>query len=155
MADAKFDLYNRASIAAKKAARAADDEARRESWEIGGGLWYDEASDQLYDARDELGPEVYELARKLIAERDLHPPTAYTPAMASLVDGAASESSADKATITFELDGRHALALAQFVKRVGWAEMRVCAVDDDEARAIGEAIATLQKALADKGWAPR
>lgn len=57
--------------------------------------------------------------------------------------------------ITIELDDRHALALAQFVKRVGWTHYRDCAVDDDEARAIGEAIATLQRELAEKGWAPR
>ena len=38
----------------------------------------------------------------------------------------------DMDTITFELLPDQAEALAQFVKRVGWAEMRACAVDDNE-----------------------
>jgi len=48
-----------------------------------------------------------------------------------------------------------ALALAQFVKRVTWTEMRECAVDDAEAYEIRAAIDTLQKALAEADYAPR
>jgi len=36
-------------------------------------------------------------------------------------------------TVTVELADSRALALAQFVKRVGWQEFRACAVDDEEA----------------------
>ena len=38
--------------------------------------------------------------------------------------------------ITLPLEPLQALALAQFVKRVGWSEIRQNAVDDDEAYAI-------------------
>lgn len=53
------------------------------------------------------------------------------------------------------LSDAHALALAQFVKRVGWSEFRACAVDDDEAYEIRAAVDQLAKALAEKGYAPR
>lgn len=52
-------------------------------------------------------------------------------------------------------DEETALALAQFVKRVGWSEMRICAVDDDEAREIRTGVYAVQKGLADEGFAPR
>ena len=48
-----------------------------------------------------------------------------------------------------------AMALAQFVKRVTWSEIRSCAVDDDEAYLIREAIEALQRALAENGFSPR
>ena len=54
-----------------------------------------------------------------------------------------------------ELTDAEALALAQFVKRVGWQEMRQCAVSDEEAREIRAAIYKLQDALAEVGYAPR
>lgn len=47
------------------------------------------------------------------------------------------------------------LALAEFVKRVGWSEFRSNAVDDDEAYLIREGVEKLQDALAQKGFAPR
>lgn len=53
------------------------------------------------------------------------------------------------------LDETEAAALAQFVKRVGWSEMRGCAVDDDEAREIRSAVEKLREGLADAGFAPR
>ena len=53
------------------------------------------------------------------------------------------------------LSDDQALALAQFVKRVTWSEMRACAVDDDEAYTIRDAIHQLDKALAEVGYAPR
>lgn len=58
-------------------------------------------------------------------------------------------------TLTLELNDTEAAALAQFVKRIGWQEMRANAVDDDEAYRIGDAISQLQKALAEEGYAPR
>ncbi len=58
-------------------------------------------------------------------------------------------------TVTVELTDSHALALAQFVKRVGWQEFRACAVDDDEAYAIRSAVDQVQRALAEQGYSPR
>jgi hypothetical protein len=58
-------------------------------------------------------------------------------------------------TITCELSDDQALALAQFVKRVGWSEFRANAVDDDEAATIRSAVDALQKALGEAGYAPR
>lgn len=58
-------------------------------------------------------------------------------------------------TVTLELEPDQALALAQFAKRVGWLEMRACAVDDKEAYEIRAAFGVLAKALADAGYAPR
>lgn len=57
--------------------------------------------------------------------------------------------------ITLELTDHHAQALAQFVKRVGWSEMRGNAVDDGEAYRIREAIDQLGRELADAGYSPR
>jgi cytochrome c len=57
--------------------------------------------------------------------------------------------------IHLELTEQEALDLAQFVKRVGWQEMRQNAVDEDEAYRIREAIDKVRKALADVGYAPR
>ncbi|WP_036771860.1 DUF7706 family protein [Photorhabdus australis] len=48
-----------------------------------------------------------------------------------------------------------ALALAQLVKRLNWAEIRACAIDDAEAWVIKAAIGRLQSALACHGYSPR
>ncbi|QXF32008.1 hypothetical protein CE143_01610 [Photorhabdus luminescens] len=48
-----------------------------------------------------------------------------------------------------------AMALAQLVKRLSWAEIRTCAVDDTEAWVIKAAIGRLQSALAYHGYSPR
>lgn len=58
-------------------------------------------------------------------------------------------------SVEFELDDARALALAQFVKRVTWSDMRACAVDDEEAYLIRDAVSLVARALADKGYAPR
>ena len=58
-------------------------------------------------------------------------------------------------TVTLNLDAGNAWALAQFLKRVGWTEIRQNAVDDTEAYDMRDAIAALQKALADAGISPR
>ena len=58
-------------------------------------------------------------------------------------------------TLSPELTEQEAMALAQFVKRVGWQEMRGNAVDDDEAYLIRDAIYKIHNDLAEKGFAPR
>ncbi len=54
-----------------------------------------------------------------------------------------------------ELEDERAWALAQFVKRVGWSEMRGCAVNDAEAYSIRAALDQLAHALREAGYAPR
>lgn len=58
-------------------------------------------------------------------------------------------------SVLTKLSDAQALALAQLVKRVGWQEVRVNAVDDDEAYLMKDALASLQRSLADSGYAPR
>jgi len=60
-------------------------------------------------------------------------------------------------TITLELNinEQTAMALAQFVKRVGWQEFSQNAVNGDEAYLIGDGVAALQRALSQAGFAPR
>ncbi|KOY60171.1 hypothetical protein AM629_20880 [Photorhabdus heterorhabditis] len=48
-----------------------------------------------------------------------------------------------------------ALALAQLAKRLNWAEIRACAIDDTEAWVIKAAIGRLPSALAYHGYSPR
>ena len=57
--------------------------------------------------------------------------------------------------IHLEIDSEQALALAQFVKRLGWSEIRANAVHDDEAYSMKSAIGELQKALSEAGFSPR
>jgi len=57
--------------------------------------------------------------------------------------------------IDVELPPAQALALAQFVKRVTWTEMRACAVDEAECYEIRAAIDNVQRALAAVDYAPR
>jgi hypothetical protein len=54
-----------------------------------------------------------------------------------------------------ELTGMDAMALAQLVKRLSWAEMRACAVSDAEAYEIRDSVGKLQRMLAEAGYAPR
>ena len=58
-------------------------------------------------------------------------------------------------TVTTELTDSQAMALAQFVKRLTWSEMRACAVDDDETWVMKDAIQSLQKSLTDAVFSPR
>ena len=53
------------------------------------------------------------------------------------------------------LSEAQAMALAQFVKRVGWNEIRINAVNAVEAYLMRDAISKLQDALARQGYAPR
>lgn len=57
--------------------------------------------------------------------------------------------------LNIELSESEAIALAQFVKRAGWHEFRGCAVDDEEAYLIRDAVYKAQNALAEIGYAPR
>jgi hypothetical protein len=57
--------------------------------------------------------------------------------------------------MSFELTDTQAMALAQFVKRIGWEEMRRCAVDDREAHVIKTALHEVQRELEYRGYAPR
>lgn len=61
----------------------------------------------------------------------------------------------DIVTPTPEMTDSQARALAQFVKRVGWSEMRGCAVDDEEAYLIRAALNTVREALLELGYNPR
>ena len=58
-------------------------------------------------------------------------------------------------TVKLELDAGHAWALALFLKRVGWSEIRGNAKDDQEAYDIRDGIEAAARALADAGYAPR
>lgn len=58
-------------------------------------------------------------------------------------------------TIKIILEVAEAEALAQFVKRVGFDEIRQNAQNDEEAYAIREAINKLQTALDFAGYSPR
>ncbi|MDD3936036.1 hypothetical protein [Rhodoferax sp.] len=58
-------------------------------------------------------------------------------------------------TLTVEFSDELANALAQFVKRVGFAEMRCNAVDDVEAHLIRDAIDRVRMRLANAGFSPR
>ncbi len=53
------------------------------------------------------------------------------------------------------LTDAEALAGAQFLKRAGFSEFRACAVDDDEAHLIKNAMIKLQKAFDLAGYSPR
>ena len=67
----------------------------------------------------------------------------------------ATSAHARTVSIGLELTPGHAWVLAQFVKRIGFAEMRSNAVDDHEAYAIRDAIDVLAIALRAAGYAPR
>ncbi len=56
----------------------------------------------------------------------------------------------DPATVTLELSGDEAWALAQFVVRVGWE-----VPETPSNQVLREALAKLQEALRDQGYAPR
>ena len=56
----------------------------------------------------------------------------------------------DPAHIDFELSGAEAWALAQFVVRVGWEVS-----ETPSNQVLREALAKLQEALRDQGYAPR
>jgi hypothetical protein len=58
-------------------------------------------------------------------------------------------------TFTVQIDDQLAQALAQFIKRVGWSEMRQNAVDDAEAYDMRDGLDVVRKALQEVGYDPR
>jgi hypothetical protein len=58
-------------------------------------------------------------------------------------------------TFTVQIDDKLAQALAQFIKRVGWSEMRQNAVDDAEAYDMRDGLDQVRKALQEVGYDPR
>lgn len=60
-----------------------------------------------------------------------------------------------KTAITVELTEDQAQALAQFIKRYTWTDVRQNAVNDDEAYLMREAFDAMQYAMAGAGYAPR
>lgn len=58
-------------------------------------------------------------------------------------------------TVNTELTDSQTLALAQFIKRLIWSEMRVCAIDDDETLVMKDTIRALQESHAYAGFSPR
>lgn len=57
--------------------------------------------------------------------------------------------------LQLDVNKSQALALAQFIKRVGWAEVSQNAVDKDEAYEMIDALHSLANALAKNGFSPR
>ena len=54
-----------------------------------------------------------------------------------------------------ELNAEQAWALAQLVKRIGWADCRSLAEDEEQTRLMIEACERVRAALAQAGYAPR
>lgn len=63
--------------------------------------------------------------------------------------------SGDKVVVTVELTDEQALALAQFLKRSIWTDIRQSAANDEEAYLMRDAFNTMQYALACAGYSPR
>lgn len=61
----------------------------------------------------------------------------------------------ESVTIHFVVKPNIALALAQFVKRVGFNDIRDNAIDDPEAYQMLDGILRLQKALGHAGYSPQ
>jgi hypothetical protein len=61
----------------------------------------------------------------------------------------------DTIVIHLELPDEHALALAQFLNRLGFSDCRQLAVSDEEARQMIQATEAVRAALAEQGYAPR
>jgi hypothetical protein len=57
--------------------------------------------------------------------------------------------------IQLDTDSETLWALAELCKRIQWQHIRECAVDDDEAYRIREGVEVLDRALREKGYAPR
>ncbi len=61
----------------------------------------------------------------------------------------------EKVSITVELTEHEAMALAQFIKRVGWSDVRANAVDDRDCSLMMDALRRVQCSLAEEGFNPR
>jgi len=60
-----------------------------------------------------------------------------------------------KIRIEVELTEAEAQALAQYLKRYIWTDVRQSAVDDEEAYLMRDAFNNIQRSLADAGFSPR
>ena len=60
-----------------------------------------------------------------------------------------------RVSLAIDLTDTEAWHLAQFLKRVTFAEFRSNAQDDDEAYGMRDASARVREALSDAGYAPR
>ena len=58
-------------------------------------------------------------------------------------------------TVAVELETEQAWALAQLVKRIGWADCRSLAADEEQTRLMIAATERVRAALAAAGFAPR
>ena len=58
-------------------------------------------------------------------------------------------------TVHVELNVAQAWALAQLVKRIGWADCRSLAEDETQTRLMIQATERVRQALAEAGYAPR
>jgi len=58
-------------------------------------------------------------------------------------------------TFTVQINDELAEGLAQFLKRVGWSEIRQNAVDDVEACIMRDSLNQVRHALEEVGYAPR
>nr|WP_315595500.1 hypothetical protein [uncultured Cupriavidus sp.] len=56
--------------------------------------------------------------------------------------------------LSLQVEDHQALALAQFVKRMTWTEMRACALDELEAYVILGALDNIAQALPNKAMRP-
>ena len=61
----------------------------------------------------------------------------------------------DRVAVVVDLSPDLAWSLAQFLKRVGWSEIRSNAVDGEEAEQVRAALEYLRDALSVAGFAPR
>ena len=57
--------------------------------------------------------------------------------------------------INIEVNDEEAMALAQFVKRIGRSEIRVNSVNEEECYIIRDTIYKIQRALEEEGYSPR
>ena len=62
---------------------------------------------------------------------------------------------AGKVQITINLSDDEAQALAQYLKRYIWTDVRKSAVNDDEAYLMRDAFNVIQRELSEAGYAPR
>jgi len=61
----------------------------------------------------------------------------------------------DLITVHVEFNAEQAWALAQLVKRIGWADCRNLAEDEAQTRLMIQATERVRQALAEAGYAPR
>ena len=60
-----------------------------------------------------------------------------------------------RVTVKVELEEGQAWALAQFVKRLGWHEIRINAESEEDAHTMRSAIEVVQSSLGECGYRPR